>query len=1104
MKQFFGKLTLTLLAAALLLTGFSGRAAAQGKIGGTVYDTDRSAPLAGATVIVQQKNAYAITDDAGRFSIQASKGDVLLVQIIGYQDASVTVGNATNYDIILQPDTQQLEEVIVTAMGMKREKRSLGYAATDVSGESLAGVQSSNWLSNLQGKVAGVQFNSASSGPIGSQRVVVRGESSLTSDASALYVVDGVPITSGTVSNASGSTYTNDAQDNPIDFGDAASDLNPDDIESITVLKGAAATALYGSRAGNGAIIITTKSGSVTKGVGVTFSSSFTSDVPSYWPDFQTEYGAGNDLGVNPYNYWPADYNPDGLSANNSRYAFGEAFGDGTKMRYQYAGMNWDTLMAEKTPWQYRDDWFTGIFKTGFTFDNTVTIEGGNGKGTNVRFSVKDTRNDWILPNTGYKKQTFTLSVNSKISDFIRLSAKVNYYRTDSDNMPSSAYNNNSIMYILQWMRNSDSMQNYYDEYFGGRFNADAYNSGGYTYANRSDGVGYNPYRTLYEATNSMDKDRVFGNAAITFNLWKEKLTLEIKGGMDFNHQFRTQRKPWYSYKFLQGWYREQTVDVFEFNTSWMLKYQDAFLQNRLTLTAGIGGNNMTWSSDQNKYTIDKLDIEGIYNTSNYPAGTIPDVSTYHSNKVVNSLYGLVSLGWQDWAYLDLTFRNDWSSTLAPGYWSYFYPSVSGSIIVDKLLNFQQNLPAISFFKIRASWANVGKDTSPYALDYNYTTTNFAGGYRAGATMPKIDLAPENVSTYELGLELKFLKNRIGLDAAIYQSDITNQIFDMPYDYITGAKYYTQNIALIRNRGIELALNVVPVKTKDFTWEISANAARNVGVLMSMYDGWDNSQPHEENYSTKIGGRFYVYDYVGKRMGEIWAQEVYKRAPEGATYTDENGNVVDCSGMMILGVADGMPIESKEFRYYGNTNPDWTGGLTTSFRWKDLTLSAAFAAQLGGTTYSVSAGILGYQGKLKNTLEGRYDSMVADGVNAITDENGNVTYQKNQTLCSDIYKYYNSYAANRYCLDEYAYDTSYLKMKELRLEYSFPKKLLAKTKVIQGLSLAAYATNLFCITEYPFFDPDCGTIDGSTIKRGLETGSFPMNRSYGLNLKVKF
>lgn len=282
-----------LMVLAILVLG--GLSAFAQQIKGTVYDTAKPEPMAGATVVVQSKNVATITDVDGKFTIQAKEGDVLLVQFMGYTDKTVTVGKAATYEIVMSPDSEQLSEVIVTALGLKREKRSLGYAATDVSGEMLNQTQSSNWLSGLQGKVAGVQFNSASSGPIGSQRVVVRGESSLSGNSGALFVVDGVPITSGSISNGSGALYTNN--DANIDFGDGASDINPDDVESITVLKGAAATALYGSRAGNGAVIITTKSGRSTKGIGVTYSASVTADNPSYWPDFQTVYGAGGDMG---------------------------------------------------------------------------------------------------------------------------------------------------------------------------------------------------------------------------------------------------------------------------------------------------------------------------------------------------------------------------------------------------------------------------------------------------------------------------------------------------------------------------------------------------------------------------------------------------------------------------------------------------------------------------------------------------------------------------------------------------------------------------------------------------------------------------------------
>ena len=1070
---------------------------AQTTVTGTVYDTAKPAPLAGATVVVQDKSVFAMTDNDGKFSISATEGDVLVVQFMGYLDEKVTVGPKASVEVVLMPDSEQLSESIVTALGLKREKRSLGYAATDVSGENLNMSRNSNWLGGLEGKVAGIQFNKGS-GPIGSANVLVRGETSLEGGSSALFVIDGIPMTSGRISNASGSGYTN--QDNPIDFGDGASDLNPEDIESITVLKGAAATALYGSRAGNGAIIITTKGGRTERGIGVTVSSSFTADCPGYWPDFQTEYGPGSDLGLDEYNIWQAAINPEGMSRHYSRYSYGEPFGDGTKMRYQVDGMNWETKEAVKTPWRYHDDWYTGIFRTGTTFENSIAIEGSNGKGTSARLSVKDTRNKWILPNTGYTRQSVSLSVTSQIAKFIKLTAKVNYYRTDSDNMPSSGYSNNSVAYQLTWNRTNVSMSEYAREYFEGRWNKETFSDSGWLIGQENY---YNPYRVLYEYTNTMDKDRVFGNIGLSFNIWKNKITLDIKSGIDINNDFRTQRKPYYTYNYPQGWYREQSNFVLEANTDFMLRYTDSWLQDRLTLTAGFGGNNMTYNRRSWKYTIDKLDVEGVYTADNYPAGTIPEYSAYRSKKIVNSLYGIVSLGWDDWVYLDITARNDWSSTLAKNHWSYFYPSVSMSFVLDKAFKFQERIPWFTFLKVRASWANVGKDTDPYSLDYPLTTTDWAGGYRLGATYPKYDLGPENVATWEVGLEAKFLKNRIGFDVALYQSDVTNQIYSVPTDYMTGAKYYTSNIGLIRSRGIEISAHFVPVKIGDWRWDISINASRSVSKLLSMYDGWDPEAPHQQSYGTTIGSRLFVYDYIGRQTGELWGKGLAK-APEGAYYIDENGNQIDCSGKTIIDAKTGLPSFSDDLQYLGNVNPKWLGGFSTSLRWRDLTFSATFSAQIGGVTYSTTAAILGYQGKLKNTLAGRPDGLVADGVNVSTDTEGHTVYTPNTTITSDIVTYWSNYQGNRYNFEEYTYDNSFLKLKEVRLQYDFPKKLMQKTKVIQGITVAAYATNLFCVTNYPFYDPEVTGVNGATILRGIEAGSYPMNRSYGFNLKVRF
>lgn len=1089
------------LCKAILLTGsllvaFSALAQAQHPVRGTVFDTDRSAGLPGATVSVEGKNAHALTDLDGRYTIQAAEGDVLVFQFMGYGDQKVTVSKADVYDVVLLPDNEFLTESVVTALGMTREKRSLGYAVTDVSGDALNQSQSSNWLGGLEGKVAGVQFNKAT-GPMGSTRVVVRGDPSLSGDGSALFVVDGIPINSGMIANASGSNYTN--QDNPIDFGDNGSDLNPDDIESITVLKGAAATALYGSRAGNGAIIITTKSGSAAKGIGVTYSTRFTYDTPSYWPDFQTTYGPGSDLGLDEYVLWGD--NPEGLGRHYSRTSFGEAY-DPNKLRYQWNSINWETGEMTRTPFVYADDWYTGLFRNGYTWDNAVSIDGGNGNGTTFRLSANASRNEWILPNTGYTRNSISFSFKTPVSKVITFNAKVNYYMTDSDNLPSAAYSNNGVMYQLVWNRTNVPMSAYADEYFSGRWNQTSFNDPKHYLIGQEEY--YNPYRVLYEMTNTQDKDRVFGNAGFHVNLWKEKLTLDVKSGLDIVNEFRTQRKPYYTYNYPQGWYREQSNYVAEFNSDFLLKFTDAFLADRLTLTAAVGGNNMTYHRRSHNYTIDKLDVEGVYNPDNYPSETLPSQSFYRSNKVVNSLYGMLSLGWRDMVYLDVTGRNDWTSTLSPEYRSYFYPSVSTSFMLDRILGMDRWAKAVNMLKLRASWARVGKDTSPYAVSYNYTSTDFPGGYRPAATVPDYALQPEMVTTIELGLEGKFFDNRVGFDVAAYKSDVTNQIYDRPVDYMTGAKYYTSNIGLIENTGVEAAITLVPIKTRDWKWTISANAARNISILRRMYEGWPETQPHQTDMGTTIGSRLFIYNYVNQEMGQLWGKGL-TLAPEGSYYLDADGNKVDCSGATIIDATTGLPKMSDELRYLGNVNPDWIGGLTTSLKYKNLTLNATFSAQLGGDTYSVTAACLGYQGKLKNTLEGRPDGLIADGVNVLdVDEEGHAICQVNETLTSNIQSYWADLQGNRYNFAEYIYDTSFIKLKEVQLSYSFPASLVQKTGFLQGVTLSAYATNLFCITNYPFYDPEVTGANGANAKRGIESGSFPMCRSYGFNLKVKF
>lgn len=1081
------------------------------EVKGTVFEADGKTSVIGASVVVKGTTIGTITDFNGSYTIKVpGAASVLEFQFLGFTKQEITVGDQSVINVILKEDAVQLEGVVVTALGLTREQKSLGYAITKVDSEELTQAPTRNWLNGMSGKVAGLTMNGAGSGPIGSMRVTLRGDQSLNYGSNeALFIVDGVPIKSGTTATSSSSSYTNSGSDFPVDFGNGASDLNPEDIETVSVLKGPAATALYGSRAANGAIVITTKAGRKNKGLGITVSSSVVVEQAGYWPDFQKEYGSGSDLGLNEYNFWTLTSDQTGLADNParnlSRYAWGEKF-DPNKLRYQYEGKNWETGMIEKTPFVYQDDWFTGIFRSGITYNNSIAISGSNGEGTNVRFSMNDTRNEWILPNTGFKKQSFSFSFESPINKWIKFNSKVNYYRTDSDNMPMAGYHQTTVMYDLMWGYNSNSMSNWKNEYFNGRYNAINRNA---TISENGNslvvaGTGsYNPYRVLYEELNSTNKDRVFGSAGFSVDLAKG-LTFDIKSGMDMGVEFRTQRKPKMTFGWENGFYREQSFTSYEFNTDFLLKYKNEYLDDRLTFTGAFGGNNMTYQYFSNSVQLSELDIDGVYHTNNVPTGINPNPSTYRSSKVINSLYGLVSLGWNETFYLDVTGRNDWSSTLARGNWSYFYPSVAGSVLLDKLFDFKSIAPAVSFAKLRLSWANVGNDTGPYSLDQYYSAASISGGYTLPSTIPDPNIKPENVESWELGLEAKFFRNRLGFDIAAYNSATTNQIVSVDVDAIVGASAIKINAGEINNKGLEVSLYANPVKTKDFSWNLNFNWSKNINKLVSLQDGWDPTQPLETDMGTTVGGRLHVYSYVGEEMHQLYGFAL-KKAPEGSYYTDANGNKVDCAGEVILG-SDGLPtLTSTADNYLGKVNPDWRGGFNTAFKYKNLTLNMTFTYQWGGNRFSVTDGILSYQGKLTNSLPGRYDGIVADGVNIIsTNADGSAVCQVNNTVTSSIYTYYQARALDRYNGEAHTYDTSFLKFKEARLEYNIPKKICDNIGFLQEANVAIFATNIFSWDKWPQYDPEGGMLTGTNVFNGIEAGSFPMTRTYGFNLKLSF
>lgn len=1039
-------------------------------ITGTVYDSDGTTPAVGCAVTIEGTPTGVITDINGKYKIRGGENQTLVFSSLGYKTQKILIGPKTRIDVTLEADSQEIEGVVVTALGIKRDEKALGYAVTKVDNDVLTSTVSSNWMNALSGKVAGLNFDQASTGPGGSMRVTLRGETSINMNGgTALFVVDGVPITSSSTSSTSESAYN--STDGAVDFGNAAGDINPEDIENVSVLKGPAATALYGSRAANGAIIITTKSGRTTKGIGVTFSSSVSFEKAGFWPDFQYEYGAGR-FGGNPYSF----YSVDGVSRNWSSYAFGDKF-DG-HLTYEWPSLNDDgtyTMME----WRPRN-FFAGFFDTGVTWNNNISVSGNNGKGTSVRVSVTDVRNDWIVPNTGYKQQTFSISLSQQINKYIKLDAKVNYYRKDSDNLPMTGYGGSSIMYPLLWNTPNVDAQWFKADYKKWvREGGDLSKSTQHVSAN-----GNNPYYTAYEQLNKLDRDRVFGNLAATIN-FTEELSLILRCGMDLNNDFRTQQKPKGAKTYINGMYKEQTVFDYEMNNDFLLRYTKKL--NDFDLSASFGGNNMMQSYRSNTSLAESLVVDRDYRLSN--SVDRPKVTSIRRQKSINSFYGLISASWRNMIFLDVTGRNDWSSTLAPGNNSYFYSSVSGSVILSDLLHI--DTPMVNFLKVRASWANVGNDTSPYQLLNYYNNSSFTGGFNMPTNKANYNLKPENVESWEFGVEGRFFDSRLTFDVAFYNATTTNQIISVPVDITTGVYNTIVNAGEINNRGWEVSARIQPVRNKNIRWDMNFTWSRNRNKVVEL-------APNLDSWTIATGPRGEIRAVPGGSLGDLYGSG-YEKAPKGSYVTADDGSTIDVSGWDIVD-SDGYPVLASEFENLGNTQADWKAGWMNSISYKNFRLSFSFSAQWGGQAYSFTNAMLGYQGKIKATLPGRYDGLIHKGVN----QNADGTYSINKTVTASIESYYNLRVFNRDNVVNNTFSTSFLKMKDIRLEYSLPKKIAAKTKVLQGASIAFFATNLFCWTNWPQFDPEIATMNGSEITKGFETAAFPMTRTYGVNLKLQF
>jgi TonB-linked SusC/RagA family outer membrane protein len=1025
-----------------------------------------NAPVENVSVSVKGTTRGTTTNAQGRFSISAAEKETLVISSVGFETQELLLGKpGTTMNITLTTASGQLEGVVVTALGIKREERALGYSATTVTSEQLTNAMASNWTDALSGKVAGLNLVRSNSGPTGSNSIILRGENNLTGNNEALIVVDGVVISSssgGRTANKNETTYGTSGDNMQTDYGSSLNDINPEDVESVTVLKGPGAAALYGQRGANGAIIITTKSGSPKrKGLGVTFSSNASIEqMNNARPDLQYEYGQGVD--GQAYHSWGAG--PDGPSTRSTSSAYGPRFNGQKFFQYNPGLQAQDTV---RTPWiAYQGKkGVNGYFETGQTFTNTVSVDGGTDR-TTARFSFTNVRNKWITPNTGYGRNTVALSVNSKINDQLTISSKINYTNKFSDNLPGAGYGNQSIMYwYLFWQPSADI--NWLRRYWkiGQEGTAIEFPFSSFP---------ENPYAIAHEFINRSNRHNATGNIQASYAITKE-LNLQVRTSMDFASEDRAQHRPYDAGPRLpKGSYRTQDIFTQEASTDFLLRYSKK-INTDFDFSITGGGSRLRNNYRRREIQADSLVYPGLYSFVNSLGNlvTLP----YEAKFGINSFYGLLSAGYKRYLYLDLTARQDWASTLATPNRSedagFFYPSANLSFILSDYTKLPRSF---SFAKFRFSASSVGSGgTDPYRTSYNYTPAGnlFAGSLQNPTLMPNPNLKPLRTVTYEAGADVRMFKNRLGFDVAVYTGNTRDQHLLRVVDRASGYNQQLINAGKVRNQGVEVALNGTPISRKAFKWTSNLVFSYNVNRILELADS-------SIVISAGRTGSSQVLATVGGSMGDLYGRG-FVRSPDG---------------QVVFDAQTGVALISPDVIRLGNTIPKYKIGLTNNFSYKSFRLNFLFDAQVGGVAQSHSNAILAQQGKTTNTVPGRYNGIIGNGVVLGTDGK----YKTNDVIATNIPAYYTSvFGVDN--AEGNTFSTDFIKFREARLDFTINPNITRKLK-LQRATIGVYGRDLFIWSPWPIFDPEFGTLSGTDIVRGYEIAQFPSTRTMGVNLVI--
>lgn len=1021
------------------------------KVTGTVKDA--LGPIIGASVMEKGTSNGTITDMDGKFSLNVRSGATLVISYVGYKPKEVKASQSS-LNIVLEEDSKMLSEVVVTALGIKRERKALGYGIDEVKGDAFTKAKETNVINSMAGRVPGLVVSQTAGGPAGSTRVILRGSTEMTGNNQPLYVIDGVPLDN--------TNYGSAGTSGGFDLGDGISSINPDDIENMSVLKGPAAAALYGSRASHGVILITTKKANGKEKLTVEYNGTLTFDTQlAKWNDVQDVYGMGSN----------GTYSIDAVSNTNKSWG---PKADGSNMLKYFDGV--------ERPYLIIPDNASEFFRTGLTASNTAIIGATNGN-TGVRFTYTDMRNKDIVPKTHMSRDIFNLRANTSLAN-VDFDFSANYTRENVKNRPALGDSKSNIgknLMTLATTYDQEWLKTYQDE------------RGEYANWNGMDPYNVNPYWDIYKNSNDSKKDQFRFNGKAVWNINKH---LKVQGtvGTELN---------WFIFED----YKAPTTPGYEAG-----RLQNSNFRNRMYNFEVLGLYNNNWGD---------FDFNGTLGGSVYKVNNLTTLTTAKDmqirdvvalmsfneismeqnsyRKQINSVYGAVNVGWKHMLYLDATLRGDQSSTLSVDNNVYVYPSFSGSFVFSELTKLGDLMP---YGKLRMSWAQVGSDTDPYQLGLVYTKSKFAyPGYTIGSiynnTIPNKDLKPTKTNSFEMGLEMKFLKNRIGLDVTYYTQSSKNQIMGMASSWTSGYTYRLINAGEIQNKGIEIALNTRPIQVKDFSWDLNLNFSKNSNKVKKLVDGMDMFELEKAPWlDVQVAAK------VGENFGSIVGPD-FKRSP--------NGDV-------LISAQTGLPEYDKSNHVLGNASWDWTGGASTTLTYKNLSLSAIFDVKVGADLYSMSARAAYESGKSKETLAGREEwymseeqrqaagiakgsaawkptaGFVAPGVI----DNGDGTYRANDIRINPE-DYWMSVSRNAPSM--FIYDNSYVKCRELTLSYNVPKLWLKD--VVKGLTLSFVARNPFIVWKnIPNIDPDSNY--NNTTGMGMEYGSLPSRKSYGFNVNVKF